>query len=209
MAEPWRGRLAEAEGSKERRFDDVAEAVAALIAQGGPSRVTVSAVARRAKVSRPWIYKYFGQDPAALVTHAARLYAEAFSDLGRSRAAVDVPTWRHHLAEATRDGLRDAVLAPWCVQLYFRHRHAPDAVGQTIRDVESAYVDRFLAEMPAALRRDEVAARRFVEVFTAARLGVFHRWLDPDFRARHDEEAVVSELLRALDAWVSPARSGA
>ena len=132
MTGPWRGRLAESEGSKEQRFDDVAEAVAALIAQGGPSRVTVSAVARRAGVSRPWIYKYFGQDPAAMVNHAARLYAEAFSDLGRSRATADVPTWRLHLVEATRNGLRDTVLAPWCVQLYFRHRHAPDAVGQTI-----------------------------------------------------------------------------
>lgn len=201
MAEPWRGRLAEAEGSKERRFDDVAEAVAALIAQGGPARVTVSAVARRAGVSRPWIYKYFGQDPAALVAHAVRRYAEAFSDLGRSRAAADVPAWRAHLAEATRDGLRDAVKAPWCVQLYFRHRHAPDVVGQTIRDVEQAYVERFLDEMPAGLCVDSSAARRFVEVFTAARLGVFHRWLDPEFRARLAEEDVVDEILRPLDSW--------
>lgn len=205
MEQPWRGRLAEAEGSKERRFDGVAEAVAALIAQGGPARVTVSAVARRAGVSRPWIYKYFGQDPAALVTHAARLYAEAFSDLGRSRVAADVPAWRALLAEATRDGLRDAVKAPWCVQLYFRHRHAPDAVGQTIRDVEQAYVQRFLDEMPAELRVDAFAARRFVEVFTAARLGVFHRWLEPEFRARFSEDSVVDEILRPLDSWCARA----
>lgn len=201
MPEAWRGRLSDPEGTKEKRFRDVAQAVAGLVSNGGLAKVTVSAVARRAGVSRPWIYKYFGQEPDALVTHAARLYAEAFSDLGRSRASSDVPTWRAHLTEATRDGLRDAVLAPWCVQLYFRHRHAPDAVGQTIRDVEAAYVERFLDEMPRSLRADEPATRRFVEVFTAARLGVFHRWLDPEFRARHDEDAVVDEILRPLDAW--------
>ena len=201
MPAKWQGRLSEPEGSKEQRFRDVAEAVAALVSQGGPAKVTVSAVARRAGVSRPWIYKYFGQEPSALLTHAAKVYAEAFSDLGRSRRAADVPSWRSLLVETTRDGLRDAVVAPWCVQLYFRHRHAPDAVGETIRSVESNYVAQFLDEMPLGLRRDKAAARRFVEVFTAARLGVFHRWLDADFRAQHDEDDVIEELLRPLDAW--------
>jgi AcrR family transcriptional regulator len=197
----WRGRLAEPESTKEARFLAVAGAVAALVERGGASKVSVSAVARRAGVSRPWIYKYFGPDPDALVAHATTLYARQFSDLGRSRAAPDPASWRANIAEGTRDGLRDAVAAPWCVTLYFRHRHAPDAVGAAIREVEAAYVDRFLAELPPVLRRDPAAARRFVEVFTSGRLGAFHRWLDPAVRAAWTEDAMVAEILRPLDAW--------
>src|SRR5262245_20833491 len=137
--------MAAPDSTKEQRFRAVAQAVAAIVTAGGTSRVTVSAVARRAEVSRPWIYKYFGDDPSVLIAHAAKLYAEAFSDLAPSRRADDVPTWRALVAEATRDGLRDTLAAPWCVQLYFRHRHAMDPIGETIRDVERRYLDVFVA----------------------------------------------------------------
>lgn len=201
----WQGRLASPDSTKEQRFRAVAEAVAAIVSAGGARRVTVSAVARRAGVSRPWIYKYLGDDPAILLTHAARLYTEAFSDLARSRRADDAGAWRALVAEATRDGLRDTLAAPWCVQLYFRHRHAPDPIGEAIRDVERRYLQVFLDDLPAELRRDD--ARCFAEAFLAARLGVYHRWLDPAVRARHTEDAVTAELLRPLDAWISERRA--
>src|SRR5262245_7576299 len=157
----WQGRLAVPESTKEERFRAVAEAVAAIVSAAGVRKVTVSSVARRAHVSRAWIYKYVGDDPAILLSHAARLYALAFSDLARSRRAEDVGTWRALVAEATRDGLRDTLAAPWCVQLYFRHRHAPDPIGAAIRDVEERYVDVFVADLPPGLRRAD--ARCFAE----------------------------------------------
>lgn len=201
----WHGRLGAPESTKEQRYRDVAQAVAAIVSAGGVARITVSAVARRAGVSRPWIYKYLGDDPAVLVAHAAKLYAEAFSDLARSRKADDVPTWRALVIEATRDGLRDTLVAPWCVSLYFRHRHAPDPIGETIREVERRYLQVFVADLPQGLRG--AMAESFAEVFLATRLGVYHRWLDPAVRARWSEDVVLHELSAILDGWI--ARGGA
>jgi AcrR family transcriptional regulator len=197
---PWEGRLPAPDSSKELRFRAVAEAVAAVVLAGGVSRVTVSAVARRAAVSRPWIYKYLGHDPAILVAYAARFYGEVFSDLTRSRRADDVAGWRALIAEATRDGLHDVLQAPWCVLLYFRHRHASDPIGVTLREVEARYLAAFADDLPPALRGPE--AESFAEVFLASRLGIYHRWLDPAVRARLGEEAVLAELLAPLDDWI-------
>lgn len=202
MADPsWQGRLDPPDSSKEARFLQVAHAVAALVAQGGPKKVTVSAVARRAGVSRAWLYKYLGADPEALITHATTLFAAAFADLGRARPSTDPTSWRDAVREATRDGLRDAVDAPWAVTLYFRHRHAPDAVGRAIREAEERHVEAFLADLPPTLRGDPAADRRFVAFFTASRLGAYHRWLDPAVRATTTEDEAVVEILRPLDLW--------
>lgn len=204
----WQGRLHPPASSKEARFRRVAEAVAALVAQGGTARVTPSAVARRAGVSRPWLYKYLGADREALLTHATSLYAAAFADLGRARPASHPEAWREAIGDATRDGLRDAVAAPWCVTLYFRHRHAPDPVGRAIRDAEARHVDDFLADLPPGVRGDPAADRRFVVFFTATRLGAYHRWLDPAVRAACSEEDALREVLRPLDQWLAARSAG-
>ena len=203
MTRRWQGRLSDPDSTKEGRFRCVAEAVAQIVLAHGTKGVTISSVARRAGVSRPWIYKYLGRDPKVLLRFAGRLYAEAFSDLARSRHADDVSTWRARVADGVRDGLHDALAAPWCVPLYFRHRHADDALGEAIRTVERRHREAFLADLPPPLVRED--ASRFAEVFTATRMGAYHLWLDPGFRARTSVDAMLDELLRPLDAWIGAA----
>lgn len=201
--EGWQLRLPETDGTKEERFHKVAAVVASLVLRSGKDGLRVSTVARRSGVSRAWIYKYFGSDPSALLDFAIRLYGEAFSDLGAKRTSQDVAEWRAIIAEATRKGLRDTLVAPWCVQVYLRHRHSADEIGAAIRELEERHVERFLQDMPARLRQDRGAARRFVEFFTGTRLGIFHRWLDPVVRARTEEDDAVTEILRPLDHFIA------
>lgn len=194
--------LPETDSSKEERFHKVAEVVAALVLRQGREGLKFATVARRSGVSRAWIYKYFGKDPAALVSFAIGLYGEAFTEMGTSRVASDLSEWRDIVHEATRKGLRDTLVAPWCIQVYFRHRHTPDEIGVAIRDIEARHIEHFLSGMPASLRGDLAAARRFVEIFMSSRLGAYHRWLDPAVRARITEEHAAVELLRPLDQFV-------
>jgi AcrR family transcriptional regulator len=203
MADAWELRLPDTDSSKEERFHKVAEVVATLVLRSGRDGLKVATVARRSGVSRAWIYKYFGPDPAALVAFAIRLYGEAFSDLASSRSADNVAEWREIVAQATHKGLRDALAAPWCIQVYFRYRHSPDEIGEAIRDLETRYIERSLEELPSRLRADRARAQRFVEFFTGTRLGAFHRWLDPKVRSRVTEDQAVLEILRPLDQFVA------
>lgn len=192
------------EETKEVRFGRVAEAVVGQLLRGTPSDLRYAAVARRAGVSRPWLYKYFGPDKEGLVAFTARLFGDAFARLEAFPPGATVEAFRDHLEAGTRRGLTDSLAAPWCVEMYFRYRHAPHVLGQAVRDVEAAHVDAFVDALPASLRRDRSAAIRFAEVFTPTRMAVYHRWLDPEFRARHGEDAVVREVLRAFDCFARP-----
>jgi len=189
---------------KEARFGRVAEAVVGQLLRAGPSDLQYAAVARRAGVSRPWLYKYFGPDKESLVAFTARLFGEAFARLESFPKGATVEEFRKHLISGTRRGLADALTAPWCVEFYFRYQHAPHVLGEAVRSVEAAHIRDFVDALPAALRRDRAAAERFATVFTITRMGVYHRWLDPGFRAQHGEDAIVREVLRAFDGYAHP-----
>lgn len=181
----------------------MAEAVIALLLRGGPETLRYSAVARKAGVSRPWIYKQFGKDPAALLDFVVKLFGERFAEMETSHRTEDVAGWRAAILASTRKGLHDAAGAPWVMQVWFRYRHARNPLGEAIRDLERRHVDKLVADMPPRLRkrRDAVAFARF---FDAARLGVFHLWIDP--AGRHDEDAVVAWLGAMLDAFLDGVR---
>jgi len=189
---------------KEARFERVAEAVVGQLLRGPPSDLQYAAIARRAGVSRPWLYKYFGPDKEGLVAFTARLFGEAFARLEAFPPSPTVEAFREHLASGTRRGLADALTAPWCVEIYFRYHHAQHVLGQAVRDVEATHVAAFADALPPTLRRDRAAALRFAEVFTATRMAVYFRWLDPAFRQRHSEDAMVREVLRPFDAFARP-----
>jgi AcrR family transcriptional regulator len=189
--------------SKEERYADVARVVAGLLLRAGPDAVRVSTVARLAGVSRPWLYKYLGGEPDDLIRYAVRDLGVRFSQLDQPVHAADVPAWRAAIAARAHQGLRDAVLAPQVmegVQRFIRH---PGLVGALIRDIEDQHVARFVADMPAALTADPEAARAFARRFSALCLGMYHRWADPTWRADQSADAVVAELMAALDAWIA------
>ena len=76
----------EADSPKAERFGRVARAVVELLLHGEPSSVTVSAVARRAGVSRPWIYKYVGKERGELLVEPGTEVYEGMVVGERNRA---------------------------------------------------------------------------------------------------------------------------
>lgn len=190
---------------KEARFQRVAAAVIELVGERGAEGLQYAEVAGRAGVSRAWLYKYFGRDRDTLVAFAARTLGDAFIEHDQDRSGLASHEWRDVIASATRQGLEDAVQAPILVVLWFRYRHADGVAGEAVRDVVRRHVEKFVDDMPSELRRDRARARRFAEVFASARMGAFHLWLDPAFRAVCSIEEVVGPLLGMLDAYSAPA----
>jgi hypothetical protein len=200
---PWEHLLPAPSGSKEHRFHRVAWAVAVTVLRSGPEAIRVADVARRAGVSRAWVYKYMGADRAALMSFAVRLFGQAFAAPATEGQAADPEAWRASIREGSRKGLADVLLAPWCVLVYVRWRHARGELGDQLRAIELAEIGRFVDRMPPSIVRDRRAAEAFATLFHAARLGILHHWLDPVFRTEVGEEAALAEIVGLIDAWLA------
>jgi AcrR family transcriptional regulator len=158
--------------------------------------VRIADIARRAGVSRAWIYKYLGGEPAALIAFAVHTYAEAFgAPVAGPLDAIE------RLRAGTRKGLDDARLAPWCVLVFFRFRHAKGPLGDTIRAALRAQAEELAGRLPPPHRGDLAVAT----LFEAARLALYHEWLDPEVRAVVDADRAVDHLLALLGATTQKA----
>lgn len=188
-------------GSKEERYHRVADALVVTLLREGPLALRVATVARRADVSRAWIYKHFGSDTDALLAYAVGLFGDAFAEIGPSTAYEDVDGWRAGIRDATRRGLQDAERAPWCITLWMRYKLHPSTLGEALRDLQQRHLDRFLADMPLGLRKRR-DARPFSLAFQAARIGVYHLWLDDQVRSSTEAEALCRPLDDMLDGFV-------
>ncbi len=196
------GLLGEPASDKDRRFQRVADAVVSTLLQRGPESLTISHIARKAEVSRAWLYKYVGAEPEALLQYATLAFGGAFAELDQRYSAPSPAEWRQYLAAGIERGLADTEAHPWILQLYFRFRDDRGALGDAIRRVDQRYIVKFLDEMPAALQRNPGRAQRFVAVFLAARMGVYHRWTDPAFRAQVSAASASAGLLLWIDSYL-------
>ncbi len=188
---------------KAERFRRVAHAVVEILLQRGPSGIQISAVARRAGVSRAWIYKHFGNDTEALLDFTVRELGVILAGVERTPDDSSVSSWRRDIHLATREGLELAVAAPWGYALFFRYRHALGPLGEALREIEARHVSNFVATLPADLKGDPEAARAFALVFAAARLGVYAWWADPVIRDEVGIDRAVDQMMAMLDGFVS------
>jgi hypothetical protein len=124
-----------------------------------------------------------------------RLYGRAFAAPDTGAPPADGPAWLAAVDAGTRKGLHDMLAAPWCVLVYVRYRHANNVVGAHVRGVEREALADLVARMPAALRRDRARAERFAWGLHAARMGVYHQWLDPAFRDAVGEDGALAPIL--------------
>jgi AcrR family transcriptional regulator len=186
---PWEHLLPVPDTAKASRFHRVAWSVAVSLLRGGPDQLRIAEVARRADVSRAWVYKYLGRDKESLLAFTVNLYARAFGE----PLAGDLETLER-LRAGTRKGLDDSLLAPWCVLVYVRWRHARGPLGDAIRSAMSAQASELSQRLPGPLRGD----RSLALLFESARLGLYHEWLDPEVRAALDPDRAVDGLLAIL-----------
>jgi len=199
------------DSTKGERYHRVALAVAAILLQRRPDDVTVAAIARRAKVSRPWIYKYFGRDTRDLVAFAVQHFGTAFNELDAPpEGELTVEAWCTMIRQRTHKALDDAVAAPWVLQLYLRYRHAPGPLGEAMRREEERHLERFLDSVPKVLvaRHGGRAVRAFSIAFQASRIGIYFRYSDPATQTQLDRDTAAAEVLRPLEHFVSPSGQG-
>lgn len=202
MDDLWQHLLAPPESAKEERFHMVAWAMATSLLRSSPDEVTVADLARKAGVSRAWIYKYMGDDPEQRLAFTVRLFGEAFASPADEQPCPDAAAWRARVESGTRKGFDDVLKVPWCVLVYVRYRQSRHPLGRMIRNLEQLEVASFIGRMPAEVRSDHARAQAFAWAFHAARLGTLHQWLDPDFREAVGTEPLVDTLMGMVDRYL-------
>jgi len=206
MDASWEDLLDDPGCGKEERFQRVAWSVAVSMMRRGPETLQIAEVARRAGVSRAWIYKYVAPDKDALIAYAVGVFGGAFGAPSVETPAVRSEDWAVGVTEGTQAGLHAVTVAPWCLLLLVRYRHARGPLGDQLRGLEAEHLAAFVARMPEVLRRNGPRARRFAATFYAARLGLMHQWMDRAWRAEWSEADAAASLAPLVDAFVATVR---
>jgi len=192
----WEHLLPPPSHQKEAKFHRVAWAVATALLRKGESGLRVSDVARRAGVSRAWVYKYFGRNTQDILLYSLLLFGPAFA-APSVEEGCDVEGWRQGIAVGMHKGLEDVQRVPWCVAVYFRYRHAHGPFAEALRAVEDQELRVWRDKMPEKLRRRSDSLS-FARTFHAARMGLLFAAIEPGAVGADD----VDRLLGMVDRFV-------
>ncbi len=157
---------------KGNKFDQAARTAIEMLAMFGMERITISALARKSGVSRPWIYKYIGSDPGAIVDLAIKSMGEAFTELNRPAfEAKDFDAWNTEVALGTRALFEDVRRIPALVQIYWRYHETDTSIGKHIREIEGRYLARFAESSAGALKISHSKASELGRLISLLRMG--------------------------------------
>jgi AcrR family transcriptional regulator len=162
---------------KLEKFEAVSLALFHLLATQPLAKITHANVARRAGVSRAWLYKYLGADKDDLIRfaieHLGRKLTERDSaDVIRTKADfVDaIVLGVERMFENTRE-------FPWFVPVYFKYKGTSTTPAKAIHEIEQTYVQRQAATMKRIFKsqtsnQSMIAA----EILTTMRMGLAFNW---------------------------------
>ncbi len=161
--------------TKEQKQLSVSIAALEVIEAEGLGGVTYSKVARKAKVSRAWIYEYIGKEKSALIEYAADVLASHFARVKQT----EIPTTRAELERLAEDGtdflFSSVELNPVIIQLYFRFRGTKNPIGDVILKHEKQWLSKSTKTLVDVLGLPKEQAGLLTEFILTLRMGFAHR----------------------------------
>lgn len=161
----------EVRSSKEEKYHRVYEECLRLIHENGLKAINHSAIARRAQVSRPWIYKYMGESREELIQSAVKYFGTEFTKFSLRKVDIKGPKdMLRALWNGTISNLEFANEYPFIISLYIRFAGTENVLGRTIDELESLYLRRLHSKFLQVLKDDELAYEA-AKVVKATRIG--------------------------------------
>lgn len=125
--------------SKDEKFWRILDAILYLETVRGHLRWTISDLAKRAKVSRPGIYYYFGSSKETMLEQALKVVGEEFFGLTPARLHL----WRDgRVVEAVLQTRQMVEKAPHLPEFYMHWRRRDSFVRTFLMDLERRYVKK-------------------------------------------------------------------
>ncbi len=186
--------------TKEEKFHAVSVALGALLNKIGPTQITVTQVAKKAQVSRAWIYKYVGKDREDLIRFALE---EIGKDVTQ-RDIGDVINSRDDLVKSIIDGV-DRLFQrtndyPWLIPVYYKYRGTDTPPGRLVDSIEQAYIDRQSQRLEQHFESyDKGQAVIAAEILTSFRMGLAFAWQRGDLK----KKASKTEVLASVETWLT------
>ena len=193
------------EREKAEKIECVAEWTLRIIDVHGLESLSFARVARAARVSRPWLYKYIGRSKDELVEVAARRYGNLVAGADRRPSLGSREEWIHDTMSNTQRLFVHTRERPWMLRIYYQYKGTNTTLGHVILDLETRYLDTHTREISHVWDMPEDEARIFAESLMAARLGMAHRYQNRPEDVGEDDRSRFFGLLRRWLSGISPA----
>lgn len=161
---------------KEEKVARVCEAILEIIWTSGLSSVTHSRAARRARVSRPWIYSYIGKTREDLIDCAVNYFGQVFSLMGWTKVSHDFDSWVEIQIERLYYNFKQYDAYKFMLPIYFRFKGSDTVIGRRIEQIEVEYLRRSTLEVKDIFQTDPATASRLALTVASTKLGLLHRW---------------------------------
>ena len=187
--------------TKEEKFVDVAETILKTIHLHGLDALSHSRLARGAKVSRAWIYKYLGKDDSDLVRFAADLFGKHFAGIDMANDVSSREAWISSQIEGFRTLLQDTQNHPHILPIYYTYLGTQNPLGEQIREVERLWLAKVKWELEQVTQLRGNALEVTAQAMLLNHMGLAHRYYYREVHRLMDED----EFCRQLKAYLSGA----
>lgn len=169
--------MAGRDSEKQAKFERFEEVALKVIAERGLYGLNVSYIAKKAGLSRAWIYKYIGRERNKLIQAAA-------VGLGRRFARLDQMKIEGQSKELQLQGWRDGAGVtldfgkkyPWITELYFAHIGKANPLGQAIEEIATIHVELDQSKFQKIFGKSKDDARRLAIEKLGVRMTYAHLW---------------------------------
>jgi hypothetical protein len=194
------------ETTKDEKFDRVAEQTLRWIETHGLSKINLSRIAAQSKVSRTWIYKYIGSTQKDWITHAVIHFGAQVGRLNRPEtspgAVRDSRTW-HSVSQQSWIELAElAAKYPWLFPLYYRYKNSTNEIGDCIRRIECAVVQRNTQEFMDIFKLPRPRAELAAETVVCVRMALAYQSLNLRSTKSDSRERLLSRISDNYQAMI-------
>lgn len=171
--------------NKSHKLDRVyAEVLKQCLNSFGQPKVNKLKVANKAKVSRPWIYKYCGRTDKELIANAFESYAKFFARVGQSKRPMHwtKKMWHDNFLAGFQEMLDDAQALSWLMPFYYRFKGSENDIGRMISAYEEFYSKHIEGpRLQEVFKFNKEQSLLMSGLLISIRMGICHHWSsDPD-----------------------------
>ncbi len=202
----------EVRSSKEEKYHRVYEECLKLIHENGLRSVNHSSVARKARVSRPWIYKYMGDSRDDLISSAVKYFGTEFTKFSLRKIEITGPkAMLRAMWEGTWNNLEFASQYPFIIALYVRFAGTDNILGQTIDEIETLYLRRLKSKFNQVLANEKLAEEaakivKSIRIGAALEFGVFQKEPMSEKQKKQVHRNLSTMLKKLLKDYILEAR---
>jgi len=184
---------------KSQKVRRVAAATLNIIWQSGIRSLNPTRVARSAKVSRPWIYKYIGGSKEALMASSIDFFGRMYANIDRIQSDEDSDSWMKREMEDLKKNFRLAEECPFLLPVYYHFKGSKTTLGAGIDKVESEYLKRKAQQIKRIVGTSEASSKLIAELMMTYKLATVHRWQTGELKKIMSEEELSQRLMKLLE----------